>query len=146
MSDSIVEEICALHKARAEKGRIKYGTTLDRKDLVVDDWLQHLLEELMDAAVYVLKVKKELLENKVVLNTDVHGDLIDPRYVTLWGDVSRDQARDLVVFLIQSGINAHLSQRHGEVEAIEVLKTDMPKLNDMELDMSDWEPDVADLD
>ena len=42
---------------REKKGLIKYGTTTERKDLTVTEWLQHLQEELMDAAVYIEKLK-----------------------------------------------------------------------------------------
>ena len=42
---------------REKKGLIKYGTTTERKDLSTVEWLQHLQEELMDAAVYIEKLK-----------------------------------------------------------------------------------------
>jgi hypothetical protein len=42
---------------REKKGLLKYGTTTERKDLSVMEWLQHLQEELMDAAVYIEKLK-----------------------------------------------------------------------------------------
>lgn len=44
---------------RDRKGREKYGVTLDRRDLSVSDWLQHMAEELMDAAGYALAAKRE---------------------------------------------------------------------------------------
>jgi hypothetical protein len=37
----------------------KYGTTTERTDLSLLDWLQHLQEELLDAAVYVERLKEE---------------------------------------------------------------------------------------
>ena len=45
---------------RAKIGEKKYGTTMDREDLTLMDWLQHLQEELLDAAVYVEKLKQEV--------------------------------------------------------------------------------------
>jgi hypothetical protein len=39
---------------------LKYNTTLDRTDLSTLDWLTHLQEELMDAVLYVEKLKKEI--------------------------------------------------------------------------------------
>ena len=42
---------------REKKGLLKYGTTTERKDLSTVEWLQHLQEELMDAAVYIEKLK-----------------------------------------------------------------------------------------
>ena len=38
----------------------KYGVNTDRTDLSTMEWLQHLQEELMDACVYVEKLKSEL--------------------------------------------------------------------------------------
>ena len=45
--------------ARDAKGRQKYGTSLDRTDLSLVDWLQHQSEELMDGAGYALAAKRE---------------------------------------------------------------------------------------
>lgn len=39
---------------RDQMGRAKYGTTLDRTDLTLDQWLQHQVEELLDGAGYAL--------------------------------------------------------------------------------------------
>jgi len=39
-------------RQRDTKGRVKYGVTLDRGDLSSQEWLQHLTEELLDAAGY----------------------------------------------------------------------------------------------
>lgn len=44
---------------RDSHGREKYGTTLDRTDLSLADWLQHQAEELMDGAGYALAAKRE---------------------------------------------------------------------------------------
>lgn len=37
---------------RDQLGQAKYGTTLDRTDLTHEQWLQHMLEECLDAAGY----------------------------------------------------------------------------------------------
>lgn len=39
---------------RDQMGRAKYGMTLDRTDLTLDQWLQHQVEELLDGAGYAL--------------------------------------------------------------------------------------------
>lgn len=59
-SDSIISELRDLLQQRSETGIRKYGTTLDRTDLDSSEWCQHLLEELLDAAGYVLRLKKDL--------------------------------------------------------------------------------------
>jgi hypothetical protein len=38
----------------------KYGVNTERKDIDLLGWLQHLQEELLDAAVYVERIKDEL--------------------------------------------------------------------------------------
>lgn len=57
--DSIVESVVNKYKQRSEVGIKKYGVTLDRKDLNFSDWLTHLQEELMDATLYIEKLKQE---------------------------------------------------------------------------------------
>ena len=44
---------------RTMAGLNKYGTTMERTDLNFLEWLQHLQEELMDAAVYVERLMQE---------------------------------------------------------------------------------------
>ena len=58
--DRIVDAVVARYQDRAKKGLVKYGTTMDRDDLTIRDWLQHLQEELMDATVYLEKLKQEV--------------------------------------------------------------------------------------
>jgi hypothetical protein len=42
---------------REEIGKKKYGTTMDRKDLSLDEWIEHMKQELMDAILYLEKIK-----------------------------------------------------------------------------------------
>lgn len=51
--DKNVESVCARLRERSEVGIRKYGVTTERGDLSRADWLRHLQEELMDAAVYI---------------------------------------------------------------------------------------------
>ena len=62
MKDSIVESVVNQFQQRSEIGIKKYNTTLDRTDLSRLDWITHLQEELMDAILYIERVKKELNE------------------------------------------------------------------------------------
>ena len=43
---------------REEKGRMEYGTTMDRKDLTEQEWLQHAYEESLDLSIYLKKIIK----------------------------------------------------------------------------------------
>ena len=56
MTDAITEAVVVQLRTRAEKGKEKYGTTMERDDLTLIQWLQHLQEELLDGAVYVEKL------------------------------------------------------------------------------------------
>ena len=57
MKDSIVESVIEQFQQRSEVGIKKYNTTLDREDLNTLEWLQHFQEELMDATLYIEKLK-----------------------------------------------------------------------------------------
>ena len=58
MEDSIVKSVIESFKQRSELGILKYGKTLDRNDLTFLQWIQHTQEELMDAILYLEKLKK----------------------------------------------------------------------------------------
>jgi len=53
--DSIVLATIDEINARAKVGKKKYGTDLDRTDLIDLDYLQHLKEELLDGVLYLNK-------------------------------------------------------------------------------------------
>ena len=55
--DSIVTAVIKKFGDRARFGKKKYGTTLDRHDLCVSDWILHTQEELMDAILYLEKLR-----------------------------------------------------------------------------------------
>lgn len=59
-TDSVVEEVIQMFRERSETGIRKYGTTLDRTDLDLKQWIQHALEEHMDAILYLRRILKEL--------------------------------------------------------------------------------------
>ena len=58
--DSIIYEVAKLMRMRADKGKNTYGTTMDRTDLKFDDWLDHAIEEALDLAIYLTKIKRDL--------------------------------------------------------------------------------------
>jgi hypothetical protein len=59
VSGVIVAAVQADLEARAALGLRKYGVTLDRTDLTAAEWLQHLYEELLDAACYIKRIQHE---------------------------------------------------------------------------------------
>ena len=58
--DSNVLRVIEQLEFREMKGYIKYGVTTERGDLSTLEWLQHFQEELMDACVYIEKLKGEI--------------------------------------------------------------------------------------
>jgi hypothetical protein len=55
--DSVVESVISKIRSRSAVGIKKYNTTMDRRDLSTDQWITHLQEELMDAVIYLEKLK-----------------------------------------------------------------------------------------
>ena len=61
MTKTTTERLQQLLAERHQRGLDKYGTTVDRVDLTPSDWCQHLLEELLDAAAYVHRLKETMV-------------------------------------------------------------------------------------
>jgi hypothetical protein len=61
MKDPIVKAVTDKFQQRSEVGIKKYGVTLERDDLTADEWAEHLQQELMDAVLYLERLKQELV-------------------------------------------------------------------------------------
>ena len=59
-TDKYVQAVKEKFEERSQTGIRKYNTTLEREDLSLLDWLTHLQEELMDATLYVERLKAEV--------------------------------------------------------------------------------------
>ena len=57
-TDSVVDSVVNKFRTRSAVGLQKYGTTLDREDLTLVQWLDHAQEEHMDAILYLEKIRK----------------------------------------------------------------------------------------
>lgn len=64
MLDKNVGNVIELMSSRMEVGFKKYGVTTERQDIDTLGWLQHLQEELLDAAVYIERLKQEVKHNE----------------------------------------------------------------------------------
>lgn len=71
----VTNSLCAMLQQRAKMGREKYGVTLDRDDMTPAQWLQHLIEELLDGAGYALAAKR-MIESGEVVKTVSGGEAI----------------------------------------------------------------------
>ena len=60
--DKYVQAVKEKFEERSQTGIRKYNTTLEREDLNFLDWLTHLQEELMDATLYVERLKTSYVE------------------------------------------------------------------------------------
>ena len=58
--DTVVLSVVQSFHERSRAGQLKYGTTLDRTDLTPQQWAQHMQEELMDAILYLERLKREI--------------------------------------------------------------------------------------
>ena len=59
-TDSIVDSIIDEFIDRSRVGKLKYNTDLDRTNLSLSQWLQHAIEEHMDAILYLKKIKSTI--------------------------------------------------------------------------------------
>ena len=78
--DPVVQSVVNKFVDRSDVGFAKYGTTMrdDKSDVFV--WLNHLQEELMDATLYLQRLKEEisdLREEKALINELNEIDIID---------------------------------------------------------------------
>jgi hypothetical protein len=60
IQDSNVLKVIEKFQSRMQVGYEKYGVTTERTDIDFSGWLQHLQEELMDAVVYIERIKNEV--------------------------------------------------------------------------------------
>lgn len=56
--DPIVQSVIEKFQQRSEVGQKKYNTTLEANNAPFLDWVNHMQEELMDAILYLEKMKK----------------------------------------------------------------------------------------
>lgn len=63
MTDKHVEQVKHMMDTRAAKGLEKYGVTTERTDITTYDWLIHLQEELLDAAIYAETLKEHFSDD-----------------------------------------------------------------------------------
>jgi hypothetical protein len=60
--DPIVKQVIDKFSTRSSVGIQKYETTLYENKSTLSEWLNHLQEELMDATLYIQKLKSDLNE------------------------------------------------------------------------------------
>ena len=63
--DKYVQAVKEKFEHRSQAGIRKYNTTLEREDLNFLDWINHLQEELMDATLYLERLKTSYSETSI---------------------------------------------------------------------------------
>jgi len=73
--DPVVERVVTKFVSRSDIGFAKYGVTLEDDKSNIFTWINHLQEELMDAVLYLQKLKEsttEELQEALLKNYEVH--------------------------------------------------------------------------
>lgn len=68
--DPNVQKVIGKYLARARMGKRKYGVDTTREDFEFYTWLVHLQEELMDATVYIERLKDDIQKTGKVVDVD----------------------------------------------------------------------------
>ena len=76
--DKIVNTVIDKYKDRMRMGYLKYKTNLMRQDLNTFDWINHLQEELMDATLYIERLKMQI--DAMDMDDDIHFKLSEQGY------------------------------------------------------------------
>lgn len=68
--DSVVLAVIENFFSRSDAGIKKYGITLERTDLTHEQWVTHLQEELMDAVLYIERIKMLMKQKQVTATSE----------------------------------------------------------------------------
>ena len=58
--DPIVQTVIDRMRSRSEVGMEKYGVTMMRDDVSTIEWIDHAIEELLDGAIYLERLKLDI--------------------------------------------------------------------------------------
>ena len=73
--DPVVERVVDKFVSRSDVGFAKYGVTLEDDKSNIFQWINHLQEELMDAVLYLQKLKEtttEEMQEALLRNIKIH--------------------------------------------------------------------------
>ena len=75
--DPVVERVVTKFVSRSDVGYAKYKVTLEQDQSNIFAWINHLQEELMDAVLYLQKLKEtstDLLQDRFVEEINIHDE------------------------------------------------------------------------
>lgn len=61
----IAREVMTIVSQRAAEGMKTYGKTMDRTDIDTVGWIDHTIEELLDATAYLVRLKRDLSPRQI---------------------------------------------------------------------------------
>ena len=64
--DPIVQTVIDRMRSRSEVGMKKYGITMMREDVSTSQWIDHAIEELLDASIYLERLKLNIVNSQVI--------------------------------------------------------------------------------
>lgn len=75
--DPVVERVVTKFVSRSDVGYAKYKVTLEQDQSDIFAWINHLQEELMDAVLYLQKLKEtstDLLQDRLFEEINIHNE------------------------------------------------------------------------
>ena len=132
--DSNVERNRQLLLDRSKVGLQKYGTTTDRTDLTVTQWVQHLIEELLDAANYAQKLSTLLPQIFIDPNSPARQTFNDgaPSNVAPVVNEAENKIPYPLTSHLRDIIQSQKEQLSNDDDLIHELKTKIEKLANIE--------------
>lgn len=113
-TDSVVFDVIKDIAHRAEVGLKKYNTTMDREDLIASDWVQHAYEEALDMAIYLKRLKKDMLameeELRAFKSQKIHREI-------LWEDyeIARSKRESTITTTSGTGVAYTITPKPNQV-------------------------------
>ena len=80
IEDPIVVRVVDRIAERSEEGMKKYGVSMERDDISIVGWIDHTIEELLDASVYLERLRvgmvkiEEAASNNASIQLDIEKD------------------------------------------------------------------------
>ena len=111
---STTEQLVGMLRNRHARGLAKYGTTLDRADLSPEQWAQHAIEEALDLAGYLMRLKDGFAPERGSMAAH-HVEILRKRVKNL-EEVQKAIHRDLL-FALEIGQAMREAMRTGEWRA-----------------------------
>lgn len=116
--DKNVLDVVQSYAYRAQKGFEKYGTTTERTDVDLQGWLNHLQEELMDATIYIQRIKAELESKQVPEESKL--SLTEYTKLTAETAIYPDAGtgKDLELYYLSLGLTSEAGEVAGKIKKL----------------------------